>query len=247
MYLLLILVFAIALSACSRQSTPTTTAEAMPTNTLTPQPTAPLPSPEPTSIPTVTPTDTPAPEPTHTPSPEPAVPMVTASEGNVNIRRGPGMFHKKFLLLPEGQSLEIVGRNADSSWWQVSTPEGLGWVAASVTTASNVEGIDIPVVEMPSGPLVTASEGNVNLRRGPGTEYEKVGLLPSGESLQIIGRNTDASWWQVSTPDGPAWIAASVTTAGNVEGASIPVVETPPPPTPESTQPAEEAEPTPTP
>lgn len=80
-------------------------------------------------------------------------------------------------------------------------------------------------------PLVTADQGKVNLRNGPGTNYEIVGTFLPGESLEIVGRNADSSWWQVSVPEGVAWVAANVVTANNVDD-SIPVVELPLPPIP---------------
>jgi hypothetical protein len=46
-----------------------------------------------------------------------------------------------------------VGRNANSSWWQVSTTGGLAWVAATVTTASNVDINTIPIVQPPPAPV----------------------------------------------------------------------------------------------
>lgn len=84
---------------------------------------------------------------------KPSTPIVTAGESNVNIRSGPGTNYSIVGKLLAGQSLEIMGRNADSSWWQVSTSSGLGWVAASVTTAYNIDN-GISVVEVPSAPAV---------------------------------------------------------------------------------------------
>jgi hypothetical protein len=75
-------------------------------------------------------------------------------------------------------------------------------------------------------PIVTAGQRNVNIRSGPGTNYPIIGGLPTGQSLEIVGRNADFSWWQVSTPDGLGWVAASVTTASNADE-SIPIVEVP--------------------
>lgn len=77
--------------------------------------------------------------------------------------------------------------------------------------------------------IITAGDNDVNLRSGPSLEFPVVGALPAGQSLDIIGRNDDSSWWQVSTPDGDAWIAARVVTASNVDE-NIPVVEIPPAP-----------------
>ena len=78
-------------------------------------------------------------------------------------------------------------------------------------------------------PSVT-SNGPVNLRTGPGTNYARSGALQAGQTLEIIGRTADSAWWQVATAGGPLWVAASVTSASNVSD-SIPVVAAPPPPT----------------
>jgi uncharacterized protein YraI len=89
-----------------------------------------------------------------------------------------------------------------------------------------------PTVEAQAvAPVVTAAENQVNLRGGPGTNYEVVGSLAPGESLEITGRNGDSSWWQVSLPDGrSAWVAGQVVQVQNA-GADIPVAEAPPVPT----------------
>ena len=97
-------------------------------------------------------------------------------------------------------------------------------IMAELTATPTPEPVD-------ATPRVTARNSAVNLRSGPGTNYNQVGVLPRGESLEIVGRNADASWWQVATDDGLGWIAASVTTAANVDD-SILVAQAPPPPTP---------------
>ena len=106
-----------------------------------------------------------------------------------------------------------------------------------------------PVEEAPPAelkPFVTVV--SVNLCDGPSTDAEVVGTLSFGESLEVVGRNADSSWWQVSTPDGLAWVAANVVTASNIHD-RIPIVEAPPPPIqPTPTEPPPEpAEPPPQP
>lgn len=71
-------------------------------------------------------------------------------------------------------------------------------------------------------PFVTALDRNVNIRSGPGTQYQIVGSLLTGQSLEIVGRTADNSWWQVAMPGGLGWVAAKVTSASNVSE-SIPV------------------------
>ncbi len=90
-------------------------------------------------------------------APEVGKPVVTAGGSNVNIRRYPNEYCDKVDSLPAGQSIEIVGRNADTSWWQVSIPNGLGWVADWVTTASNIDD-GVPVVSTCPNVLGTHQE-----------------------------------------------------------------------------------------
>lgn len=75
--------------------------------------------------------------------------------------------------------------------------------------------------------VVKQSDGDANLRLGPGTDYEVVGVLKNGDSLNIIGRNSDSSWWQVSTQNGEAWVATGIVVAHNVTD-NVPVQEPPP-------------------
>ncbi|MFQ5614266.1 MAG: SH3 domain-containing protein [Anaerolineae bacterium] len=109
---------------------------------------------------------------------------------------------------------------------------------------------DPPQIASPGlAPIVVANMGGVNLRSGPGTNYNRIGLLPHRESLEIVGRNRDSTWWLVSGPGGLAWVFDGVVDAQNV-AAGVPVVTLPPPlfqPTPiPSPTPTPLASPTPT-
>jgi hypothetical protein len=101
-----------------------------------------------------------------------------------------------------------------------------------------------PPTETPLPKLVASVTVKVDLtvRVGPGTDYGAVGSLPTGTTVDIVGRNEDGSWWQIPYPKGPdgkAWISARPRygTAENAE--NVPVVETPPPPVAAAPPPAE--------
>jgi hypothetical protein len=88
-----------------------------------------------------------------------------------------------------------------------------------------------PVVAGPSSPsgkpIVLAGQSPVGLYSGPDLYYNQVGLLSPGESLEIVGRNIDSTWWFISRPDGLfAWAPAALVTAVNVNE-TIPVITTP--------------------
>lgn len=84
-----------------------------------------------------------------------------------------------------------------------------------------------------TAPTVSAGQ-IVNLRSGPSTAFGRVGQLRPGQSLAIIGKNQDASWWQVQLPaDSSAWVAGWVVrTAGAVD--QVPVAQNIPQPPPQA-------------
>jgi hypothetical protein len=84
----------------------------------------------------------------------------------------------------------------------------------------------------PSGASVTL-DVDLNVRMGPGANYERISWLAAGTRVDIIGRNADGTWWQIPYPDAPggkAWISGGYGTLSNAAG--VPLVEAPPPPTP---------------
>jgi len=57
-------------------------------------------------------------------------------------------------------------------------------------------------------PVVIVNTAFLNVRSGPGAIYSIIGTLPGGVELGVIGRNRDASWWQVQSVFGAGWVAA---------------------------------------
>lgn len=53
----------------------------------------------------------------------------TPSPYNVNIRSGPGVTFADVGNLPVNQTAEVIGRNANGTWWQIEYGGLVGWVA----------------------------------------------------------------------------------------------------------------------
>ncbi len=137
---------------------------------------------------------------------------------------------------PTTVTVNVVAENGDSG----GTPSG-----EETTTPE-------PVETLPGSPSLT-TKTDLNVRGGPGIEYDLLGLLPTNSEAEIIGRDQNRQWWQIRfTPasDERGWVAAdpAFSTAVNVE--SVPVAQPPPTPTgtPTATTvpPTETATPTPT-
>jgi hypothetical protein len=57
----------------------------------------------------------------------------------------------------------------------------------------------------------TTGGESVNIRGGPGTNYDVVTSLTQGTELRIVGRNEDSSWLVVDLPEGgTGWIRADL-------------------------------------
>ncbi len=97
----------------------------------------------------------------------------------------------------------------------------------------------IPTVAPPTAeagkPALTAS-ADTKIYAGPSTEYEQIGVLQSGLSAGIVGKNADGSWWAIDFPAGPdgvGWVPNGDVKTENTD--NVPVVEAPPLPTPTPT------------
>jgi len=97
--------------------------------------------------------------------------------------------------------------------------------------------VDIPTVtSSPSGPMITvrpdADQQQINVRSGPGTFYDKVGVLLVGQQAPAKGRSAGGEWILIEypgVPSGTAWVYAPLV---NLTPGELPIVEAPPTPTP---------------
>ena len=92
------------------------------------------------------------------------------------------------------------------------------------------------VTGTPTGPVVTVrldiDQPQINVRAGPGTTYDKVGVLLVGQSAIAKGRTLGGDWILIiydGAPGNEAWVHQSLV---NITPGELPVVEPPAMPTP---------------
>jgi hypothetical protein len=93
----------------------------------------------------------------------------------------------------------------------------------------------VTVTGTPQGPMIIVPD-QVNVRLGPGTEYDKVGVLIAGQEAPALGRSPGGDWIQIEypgVPDNIAWVYASFVVLESAQ--MLPIVEIPPTPTPRVT------------
>ncbi len=131
-----------------------------------------------------------------------------------NVRSGPDTRFEIVKQLSAGDRVQVDGRDADSRWLHIllSGGEG-GWlpVFALVIDGSVA---DVPVIEedkgtpSPSASVSVISYGRVNVRSGPGIEYDIVGQLDVNDQAEALARsNADNDWLMIRLGATEGWVA----------------------------------------
>lgn len=150
--------------------------------------------PEPEPEPIVTPEPDPEPVPP-SPSQEPSEPtytaLVTCNADNLNVRKGPGTNYDKVGSLKRGNKCTVYPNKASGGWSWVEGSGISGYVSTdrlTTFTGNTRTGI------------VTCNADVLNVRKGPGTSYDKVGQIPNGASCTVY-LDVKADWYFVTYGD----------------------------------------------
>lgn len=115
----------------------------------------------------------------------------------------------------------------------------LGISSAQANVMEQQPTVAIPTVtSTPLGPYIRVNADNdqINVRSGPGTDYDSIGVMIAGETAPALGRSAGGSWIKITYPgvaSGVGWVYSPLVTL--LGGGDIPVVEPPPTSTPKVT------------
>lgn len=190
-------------------------------NSPIPSETATAASPSPFASSTMLPSATPVP-PTATITPEP---LSGLTLWQVNVRSGPGIYFTLLGQINQNQTVQIIGVDTSREWFAIdysSSPDERGWVTAEYIQAIGTENLPIiGLVTLPNGtpaPQAVLTQ-KLNVRSGPGTHYDSLGVLPVNADVWLTGRNETGSWLQIdypSAPNGAGWIIAGYVKAQDI-------------------------------
>ena len=121
-----------------------------------------------------------------------AAEFVSVTKDGVNLRSGPGQSNEVLFQLPARYPLKVLARQG--KWMKVSDFENdKGWIFSSLVSKT---------------PYVIVKVKECNVRKGPGTNYEKVGSL----AREVILRKVESKgeWVKVSHPKITGWLHAKL-------------------------------------
>ena len=142
----------------------------------------------------------------------------------LNVRLGPGLDYEVITTVPAGTRASIYGRDPIDDWFQVQIEgiDGMVWIYQELTTVEgSLDGVrfleqwEIDLIARPGdGPLAITTPDILNVRSGPGLDYDILTTVPKGTQATIIGIGPNSEWYKVNLGvlSEPAWIYAGLTT-----------------------------------
>ena len=113
----------------------------------------------------------------------------------VNVRSGPSTGYAKIGTAAKGTKYEILGYTTSSAgnrWYKIRYGNQTAYVFGKYLSVS--EGSVTPSVPEGYGKIYNCNSW-VNVRSGPGTNYNKIGKAPKNSTYQILGSSGD--WYKI--------------------------------------------------
>ena len=139
-----------------------------------------------------------------------AYPQAVTQPEIMNARLGPGLAYDVITTLPQGTRANIIGIDPRNEWYQLelSHLELPVWIHRSLVSVegslANVP--EVPAAELAELPIAGAPGSRpvafivpevMNVRLGPGFDYEVLTTLPQGTKVEVVGIAPGGEWLQV--------------------------------------------------
>ena len=158
-------------------------------------------------------------------------PLAITTPEILNVRSGPGLTYDILTTVPQGTQATIIGIGPNAEWYKVrlgvlSEP---AWIYAGLTTVTGslasvkqytqaeIDGIATGT----TNPIAVTIPAIMNVRSGPGTQYDVVTTVTQGTRAEIVGIGPLDEWFlvELDSLDDPAWIYQDLTTVvGSLAG-----------------------------
>jgi uncharacterized protein YraI len=154
--------------------------------------------------------------------------------GALNLRRGPGTSYGVILVMPGGASVELMG-SAQGGFYPIRYNGTKGWASADYLTPGGTSGGNTSGGDSGSGSVAigdsvtgraTVVDGRLNLRRGPGTSYAVISVMPNGASVELMG-SARSGFYPVRYNGTKGWASADYLRTGGAAEQPDPEEETP--------------------
>lgn len=138
----------------------------------------------------------------------------TVSAYRLNMREEPTTNGRVLTKVNRDERYAIVGRTADSSWWQIDVNGTLGWVSADFMSATNTGAVPVTTTigvsaTRPGTGYFATTTTTLNLRSEASRRSAILAELPRAAQVEITGRDSTGSWLQVNYDGKNGWVSRS--------------------------------------
>ena len=113
-----------------------------------------------------------------------------------NVRTGAGTNYDKVGIAKVGKEYTILDVSSDNKWYKIDFGGKTGYINRNM----------VSVIEMDYSATATVIS-NVNIRSGPGSNYDKMGVANAGDTLTVIG--TSNGWYKISYEGKTGYVAGN--------------------------------------
>lgn len=133
----------------------------------------------------------------------------------LNVRSAPSVNAPILTKINQNETYPVLGRNADSTWWQMNVNGTVGWVYWRFLNVSNPAAVTLASAtssstddQPPTTGYALTTQSTVNVRSTPGTNSAIIGQIAPGQRVAVVGRNAGNNWWQVNYRQITGWVNA---------------------------------------
>lgn len=136
--------------------------------------------------------------------------IATVNTGVLNVRQAPSTSAARITQIKRNEVYAVLGRSTDGAWAYLDVAGTKGWAFArylaftgDFNTVPIADGVVVP--PPPEGVVMQARPvGNMRIRACAGYNCSRIGFIPWGETVDILGQSADRRWVKLSytTPEG---------------------------------------------
>ncbi len=126
----------------------------------------------------------------------------------LNVRKTPGTDGEYAGLLTNGDTVEIVGVDSSTGWYKIKFEGGYAYITNKSEYVEIISG-------NPNGTATVSKvevlADNLNVRSGPGTSYNSIGIVSKGFVADIIETDSTTGWYKISYNGEYGWVTNNTT------------------------------------
>ncbi|MBU5335094.1 SH3 domain-containing protein [Intestinibacter bartlettii] len=127
---------------------------------------------------------------------------------NLNVRKAASASSKQLGALGKGAKVDIVAK-VSNGWYKIKYNGGYGYVSGTYVKVGSTT--ETPSTTETAYTATGTTKVNLNVRKGAGASYTKLGSLKKGAKVDIVAKTNDG-WYKIKYNKGYGYVSAQYVT-----------------------------------